>query len=360
MGRLLFIFLVTLLLQAKAADRRGSEFSSFTRLDEFQREVNGSDLVLFSKFIRPEIDWNELVPSWNFRGERSQGLTFQARVVYPDQETKWYHLGHWSCDALDLSRGSVRGQKDADGTVSTDILKTERRGGALQLKITLHGCTNASGLNFVGLSFCDSTRHLEPLTSDKKAWGKSIRVPERSQVDYAEGVSSWCSPTSLSMILSFWSRQIQRPDLEHAVPEVAREVNDPNWPGTGNWPFNTAFAGAHQQMRACVTRFSDVTELEQWIDAGIPMALSVSYGTLQGKAERGNGHLVVCIGFTASGDVIVNDPGRGVVRQTYTRANLIKAWGESNDTVYLTYPENTAVPTDRFGHWPGELPKASN
>jgi uncharacterized protein YvpB len=128
-------------------------------------------------------------------------------------------------------------------------------------------------------------------------------------------------------------------------------VNDPNWPGTGNWPFNTAFAGAKKNIRAYVTRFSDVSELEDWIEAGIPVAISVSYGYLKGLPERANGHLVVCIGFDEKGNITVNDPGRRLVRQTYRRENLQKAWAESENTVYLLYPENCKLPMDRFHHW---------
>ena len=86
----------------------------------------------------------------------------------------------------------------------------------------------------------------------------------------------------------------------------------------------------------------------------MPVALSVSYNLLKGSTEKGNGHLIVCIGFTDSGDIIVNDPGRSKVRQTYSRANLIRAWAESHRTVYLVYPEKFSTPPDRFGHWSAE------
>jgi hypothetical protein len=189
------------------------------------------------------------------------------------------------------------------------------------------------------------------LAPNKAVWGKILTVKERSQANYAQGISSWCSPTTVSMLLSFWSAALKRPDLDHDVPEVAASVNDPNWPGTGNWPFNMAFAASHSGMRAYVSRLSDVSELEEWINAGIPVGASVSYGWLRGKPERGNGHLVVCIGFTENGDPVFNDPGRSHVRQIYKRADLEKSWAESEHTVYFVYPEGTKAPHDRFGHW---------
>ena len=61
---------------------------------------------------------------------------------------------------------------------------------------------------------------------------------------------------------------------------------------------------------------------------------------------------MVCVGFTETGDVVINDPGtRQNVRKTFPRANLVNAWAYSHNTVYLLYPETAAVPPDRFGHW---------
>jgi hypothetical protein len=193
-----------------------------------------------------------------------------------------------------------------------------------------------------------------PLKPNRRAWGTTLAVPYRSQVDYPEGVQSWCSPTSTAMVLAFWAQRLRRPDLDLDVPVVAQGVNDPKWPGTGNWPFNTAFAGALPGMRACVARLSDVAELEDWIQSGLPVVVSVSYDVLRGKPKpsAGDGHLVVCIGFTSQGDVVVHDPGtRNGARRTFPRADLSKAWATSHNTVYLIYPQTARLPKDRWRHW---------
>jgi hypothetical protein len=222
-------------------------------------------------------------------------------------------------------------------------------GGSLRLRLTTS--KPKAPIEFVGLSFCDSRAEPPLMPPNTNAWGKIIQVEERTQADFPEGISEWCSPTALSMLMAFWADRLNRPELRYTVPETARAVNDPNWPGTGNWPFNTAFAGWHPGIRATVARFSDVSELEDWIEAGIPVAFSVSYSLLQGKPERGNGHLLVCIGFTETGDIVTNDPGRRKVRQIYKRENLVKAWAESENTVYLIHPEDSTLPRDRFNHW---------
>jgi hypothetical protein len=259
-------------------------------------------------------------------------------------------MGQWSAVPGKRPRESMKGQRDEDGTVATDTLKMKKQGGSVRVIISL-STPDANGLELLALAFSDSTADPTPLAPNKSPWGKVLAVKERSQANYPEGISEWCSPTSVSMLLSCWAARLNRPDLDHDVPEVAAGVNDPNWPGTGNWPFNMAYAASHRGMRAYVARFSDISELEDWVEAGIPVAVSVSYGLLRGKTERGNGHLVVCIGFTEEGDPIFNDPGRSKVRQIYKRADLARGWAESERTAYLVYPEGTETPKDRFGHW---------
>jgi hypothetical protein len=64
----------------------------------------------------------------------------------------------------------------------------------------------------------------------------------------------------------------------------------------------------------------------------------------------------VCVGFTKEGDVIINDPGTSKnIRKTFPRKNLIYAWANSKNAVYLIYPENAELPKDRFGHWSNVL-----
>ena len=83
--------------------------------------------------------------------------------------------------------------------------------------------------------------------------------------------------------MSFWSRTLNRPELDLDVTEIAKAVYDPVWQGTGNWPFNTAYAGSYPGMRAYVTRLTDLAELEDWIADGLPVALSVCLNRLSGR-----------------------------------------------------------------------------
>jgi hypothetical protein len=154
------------------------------------------------------------------------------------------------------------------------------------------------------------------------------------------------------MMMSYWAARLNRPELDKDVPEVAAAVYDRNWKGTGNWVFNTAYAGSFRGMRAYVARMTDLAELEDWVAAGIPVGLSLCYDRLRGKGPGPSGHLVVCVGFTEAGDPVINDPGtRQHVRKVFPRKNLEYSWAYSKNAAYLIYPETVSVPTDRFGHW---------
>jgi hypothetical protein len=315
-------------------------------------------VVLLSPVIKAPMDWNELVVSWNADAPVETWLKVETRGIFPDHETKFYTMGIWSRDSVIYPRVSVRRQKDPDGTVQGDTLVLNRPGADVQLRLTLMGPgeTLRPQLKYLGLSFLDKRVKLAALPPNRAVWGKIVTTTERSQKSYPQE-KGWCSPTSLSMVLTRWSEVLHRPDLNVDVPEVAAGVYDDVFGGTGNWPFNTAYAGSFPGLRAYVARFSDISELEDWIAAGIPVIISARWDLLAPKRKpTGAGHLTVCIGFTKEGDVVINDPATNFkkhqkVRHIYTRQNVIKAWKTSHNTVYLVYPEKTRIPADRFGHW---------
>ena len=339
-------------------DRLYSQFTGLTDFASFtsSRTDNG-EIILLSPEIKSTAEWNQLVVSWNANAPAGSYLKIEARAADPDHSTKFYCMGMWSPDDKAFPRGSVSDQKDADARVNVDTLVLNRPADTVQVRLTLGGTNGAlPSLKFIGLSFCNTKVAPETLPPNRAAWGKTIPVVERSQQSYPGG-NGWCSPTSLSMALAHWGSVSNRADWNLDAPEVAAGVFDHNFKkATGNWPFNTAFAGNLNGMRAYVTRFSDISELEDWIAAGIPVIISARYDLLQdGRADDFNGHLTVCRGFTEHGDLVINDPWSDLkvesVRHVYKRENVRRAWATSHNTVYLVYPENTKTPADHFGHW---------
>ncbi|HSY19669.1 MAG TPA: C39 family peptidase [Candidatus Acidoferrales bacterium] len=346
----------------KTAPHAGkSHFSCFRGQDNFSKYTRSTDAdgntVLLSPEIKSRIPWNELIVSWNADAPAGTYVKIEASALSPGHQTKFYTVAMWSLDNDVTPRTSIRGQKDADGTVDTDTLIVNEPANAAQIRVTL-GATNGTSptLKFLGASFSNTKMPVAARPPNHAAWGKIISTPEHSQHGYPNA-KGWCSPTSLSMALSRWADVLHRPEMDLTVPEVAAKVYDTDFAGTGNWPFNTAFAGSFPGMRSYVTRLDDMAEVEDWIAAGIPVILSARWDWLRpGRPLDKDGHLITCIGFTENGDVVINDPAAHLdkgdsVRQIYKRADVIHSWTKSHNAVYLVYPENAKIPRNAYGHW---------
>ncbi len=262
--------------------------------------------------------------------------------------TRWYNLGVWSLDAA--HRYSVEQQADEDAEVATDTLLLRRTAQALQWRVVLHGGSQRSPvLRSFALAVEPSPEgHQEAPTLTAV---EPLPVPQLSQMVYPNGGRVWCSPTALTMLLGYWYKRTQAPGLApfadpRAVPElVAPAVYDSVYDGTGNWPFNTAFAATFG-LEAYVLQLSGLPDVQRLLQAGVPLTLSIAWqpGMLEGApVGHSNGHLIVVVGLTEAGDVVVNDPAADprqgtAVRRVYPRAQLQAAWEHSARSAYLVYP----------------------
>lgn len=339
-----FVVLLAACVVAARSAPLSASLRTLSPATDFSRSTNQfGEVVLASVPVLPAGGWDELVVSWN--AGTNLTLLIEAQAGWTNgMASTWYSLGYWSQHGR---RGSPKAFADKDGEVDTDILRVLRPAVGARVRFTLQG--PAAEFRRATLAFCRRQADQVDRPPVRSAWGKVLAVPVRTQAEFPEGIDKWCSPTSTSMLLEFWAEELKRPDWNHTVPTTAAAVFDPGWGGTGNWPFNTAFAGAQPGLGACVSRFNDLTDLERWVGQGMPVAASVSYAMLKGRpqADKGDGHLVVVRGFTAEGDVAINDPGvrRSRVQRTIPRADFARAWAHSRRTVYLVWPEGRPTPS---------------
>jgi hypothetical protein len=331
---------------------RGIQLITFKGTRKFTRTQNGeAETVYTSRPIPCRIAWNELIASWNIDLPTNASFKIEARAVGTNRATDYYCLGLWSVDPHRFPRECVLKQQDANGSVDTDTLILNERWNAVQLRLTLGG-SGSGKVRFLALSLLDNTATPPSLPPHQKAWGRTLPVPEKSQMVYPNG-NVLCSPTTVSMILEYWAARRNDPVLRIDVPDIKSAVFDRNWDGTGNWSFNMAYAGSLPGMRAYVVRLSDLRIVEELVNRGVPVGLSICYNRLRGRVNRGpSGHLVACVGFTREGDVILNDPGtRENVQKTFTRDRVKDAWAHSKNAAYIIFPKNYRLPADKYGEF---------
>lgn len=284
--------------------------------------------------------FDELVPSWNAVTPAGGSVSVEVRAQGQGGWTRWYSFGTWTSGE---GRSSLNGQKDAAGQVMTDTLRLATRTTTYQYRATLKGA--GTTLRLLAISTADRAARAAGLgqRSDRRAWGKVNEVPRRSQMLYPDGGEVWCSPTSVSMILASQGVTV-------TVPQAAQGTYDRAYDGTGNWPFNTAYAAALGQ-RAFVTRLPSLAEAERFTAAGVPLAVSLGWkaGELPGAPiASSDGHLMVLVGFDAQGNPVMNDPAapsNETVRRTYPRAAFEKLWlTHSGGLTYVITPPGAALP----------------
>ncbi len=293
--------------------------------------------------VIPSAAFDTAIVSWNAITPTGTSLRLEVRARLGTRWTRYYAVGVWSTDPA-LPRHSFKQSRDKDGFINTDTLELKRQANAVQLRAILSSRTPGvtPELRLLAAVTSDSGQHYtpRPTPSNRRAWGRELNVPSRSQMMYPDGGEVWCSPTSVTMILEHWSNKLGS-NLAETVPAAARAVWDSVYDGAGNWPFNTAYAGS-KGLRAYVHRLSSLAEAEAFIVRGVPLVMSIGWdvGELDGAhLPRSNGHIVVLRGFTRGGNPIINDPAARTeagVRTIYNRAQFERAWiGHSGGVIYV-------------------------
>lgn len=306
--------------------------------------------------VKTTFKFTEVIASWNADTPAGTWIEIQLRARLADRWSKWYSMGIWASGLATIERHSVNLQGDSDGYVAVDTLVLTNKkvlADAFQIKARLFSADDLAIPTIRNLSVAYSTtppKKASGLASgDPSNWNSLLSVPECSQMVYPDGGNVWCSPTSTSMVLGYWG--FMPGPCEPRVRATVDGVYDWLYDGTGNWPFNTAFA-ASVGYEAYVARFSSLAQAEGWIKAGVPVVMSIAWGKKEltnAPVASSSGHLIVLVGFDASGNPIVNDPAAAAdadVQRTYLRSELEPLWLQaSGGTVYLIFPSTLTVPS---------------
>lgn len=323
----------------------------------------------------------DIVPSWTADAPDGARITVRLRIRDTrGRESGWYVLGHWSSGDAVVHRATVPGQSDEHGHVDADTFTAGARGvAAYQLGAVLareEGSATGVALRSVQAVASQVPEGAPPAVSGSGgAWGTVLDVAGRSQgahtghcPQWDGGGEAWAGPACTAMLVEFFGRGPGAADLtwldpDDPAPQVdfaARHVYDYAYKGCGNWAFNAAYP-ARYGLRGTVVRLPALTDVERLITAGLPVATTLSSRSseLSGAGHSTAGNIMVVRGFTASGDVVVNDPLAAAdegVRRIYPRAAFERVWlsgGGGGGVAYLLHPEGTALPPGA----PGEPPR---
>ncbi len=325
--------------------------------------------------IEPGFEVTGLVASWNARTPDGSWIEVSTSGVADDgQDAKEYVLGRWSEDTSTIHRTTVGAQGDELASIDADelIARPGRSLTTYRLIARLYRRRGSVGTPSVRLLGVIATRPAaRPTRAEPSpcggAWGMVLDVPAYSQElhrgeypEYSGGGAAWCSPTSTCMVMSSWGRLPPPADYAWVEPSYAdpwvdfavAATYDWSYQGAGNWAFNTAFA-ARYGLEAFVTRLRSLTEAERFIAAGIPLVVSVSFGRdeLDDIEYDSDGHLMVLVGLTSVGDVVVNDPASRLVasnegvRRVFDRLQFENVWvPRSGGLVYVIRPDDVPLP----------------
>jgi Peptidase_C39 like family len=298
----------------------------------------------------------ELVASWNAEAPAGTWIQIELQGTYnTGTQTPWYVMGRWAEGDQDIRRSTLDSQGDPYSTIWTDTFAIDDAAAGVlldsyQLRLTLYrqpGQRQSPRVWSLGaMSSHVPDRFTVPPSAGRIAWGVELPVPRFSQnihigeyPEYNGGGEAWCSPTSTQMVVEYYGHRPSAEDLAwvdpaYADPQVdhaARFTYDYEYAGTGNWPFNTAYAATYPGLDGIVTRLHSLDEVERFIRAGIPVITSQSFlaEELDGAGYGTAGHLFVVVGFTETGDVVVNDPASSsneAVRNVYQRSQFEQIW----------------------------------
>jgi Peptidase_C39 like family len=296
----------------------------------------------------------ELVASWDARVPRHTWMRTQLRASMQDGEkTRWLDMGNYAYLDTEIDRTSVSPAAKPFGRVGTDTFFSYKGWSvhAYQLRVTLYRLpgTSASPRVWQIGAFASfiPPRTTVPASTPGPASRQGIHLPvpaysqdihDGQYTKYGGGGEAWCSPTSNEMVDEYWGKHPTARDLAWVNPSyqdpgvdyAARYTYDYRYQGTGNWPFNAAYA-SHFGLDAEIVQLPSMEDLEALVAAGIPVVTSQAFdnGQITGANYSTAGHLWVVTGFTKAGNVVVNDPANhsdAQVRHVFNRRQFENVW----------------------------------
>jgi hypothetical protein len=340
---LLVLLLSSGQVQAKV---KGNEWTAFFKVDfnaaQALRNRERSALHLLKETVMP---FNQLIFTWNAERPTQGYFIFKVQIYSAKnkQWSQWHTMSEWGTG---VQRSYL--SKMPDGTTNFHVrLHTPEGEYATGFKIRIESAEGASLelIKSIGVTISDLSKAPSPTSfiGDIHSY-KAVRIkniPAYSQMILNhEKANVICSPTACSMLVSYL--------IGHPIDAAtfANQAYDTGLEAYGSWPFNTAHAfecckGTHSFH---VKRIDTFKTLYQFLNAKIPVVVSVRGAIAGAPKEYPHGHLLLIVGVDPlQRKVMCHDPAQptdDAVFTAYDMDSFIAAWARSHYLAYVAAPLN--------------------
>ena len=296
-------------------------------LEDFAISKTGEQVWFFT--VRPQMGFDEIIPSWNVSLAPNAKLSFAIRPVAAGK-TDWIEIG--TCPALPTTKPPAMELihlKSLVREVKIRMTLTQPLPGQTMVRLLAISVSNAK---FFGPS---------GIETKVPAWGVIEPLPEPDH-----------PMTATELMLRYWSQAL-------GVPKLYADLDSFDRLTGGNLTLQVAYAGSVGTMLAYRTRATAILDIESWTQRSVPVICDLGSGT---GLKR-----VIVTGFNLAGDPVLLNPLIHATKPiSMIRDSFELQWLKSKRSLTMILPYAVYTPPDTKGVFlhghqdPAELGKSGS
>lgn len=315
---------------------------TYSKIIKFNNNLNKNTYIWLENNCT---NFTEIILSWNaFRPKRGK-FSFFVSAKYNNHWSDWSKISDWTCKSQKTflnSKNNIVHTKH----VRLEMQKNKKANG-FRIKVLSQNGANIRNLKALFVSLSDMNKFSFENNNFNKRTIIIKGVPKVSQWNVKHHrAKDFCSPTSTTMVLGYYSRKGLFNGMSKKLPEhvkkIASRVHDDSYLDIyGAWPLNVAqaFDCSKGKLFCRVERLNGINHLYDFLKKRIPVAVSVR-GYLRGGFKRyDNGHFIVVVGWDNKRKAFLCiDPAFASEKKmlrAYNLKDFIRAWGTSRNLAYI-------------------------
>ncbi len=361
---LIFSFFIVFFVDSKVIlknpEPRTCVHKKSTKRVLYKKNIENSFSKTYSKIINLHEDLNkrtyiwlqnncnsftELILSWNVLRPKEGKYSFFVSTKYNNHWSNWSKISEWATK----SQKTFSSSKDSyvyTKHVRVEMQKNKRANG-FRIKVQAQNGASIKNLKALFVSVSNMNNFVFKKNNFNKKTIIVKGVPKVSQWSVKHHrAKDFCSPTSTTMILGYYSRKGLFPGIRNKlsgyIKKIASKVHDDSYLDIyGAWPLNIAqaFDSSKGRLFCSVERLSGIEHIYEFLKRKIPLAVSVR-GYLKGGFKRyDNGHFIVVVGWDNNRKAFLCiDPAftsEKKMLRAYNFRDFRKAWGTSRNLAYV-------------------------